>query len=105
MSRRCTDLFQNPLGRIGFCGTANSGLALEVTSDGARAWPNVAKVDGLASGCEQKDSVKALEEDCGGLVDRAQNGLAIIGELAEEAADRPGGLAVETRSGLVEEEE
>lgn len=38
-------------------------------------------------------------------MDGAEDGLAVAAERVEEVEDGPGGLAVETRGGLVEEDE
>jgi len=80
-----------------------------------RVLADVAKVDSAPAALEEEQSVKVLEEECvwlrGGrrsatvrrtrraektnLVHRAENGLSCCGELAEEADDVVGRLAVE----------
>ena len=61
--------------------------------------------DRLAAALEKEELVECLDEERRRLVDRAQDRLAAVCELAEEADEVPRALAIETRGRLVEEEE
>jgi hypothetical protein len=47
-------------------------------------------VDDASAGFEQEELVEVLEEDSGRLVDRAENGLAGVCQLAKESYDVEG---------------
>lgn len=64
-----------------------------------------AKVDALSAALKEEEAVKVFEEGRVRLMDRAKDSLAGGSKFAEEADNVEGGLRVETRSGLVEEEE
>ncbi len=66
---------------------------------------NRSAVDGLSSTLEQEQSVESLEEQSRRLVDRAKNRLSVVGELAQQSADRESRLTVQTRGRLVEEQQ
>ena len=70
-----------------------------------RVLAEVAKEDRRAALFEKQEAVELLEELGRRLVDRSEDGLAVVGELAEEEHDRPRRLRVETRGRLVEEDE
>lgn len=70
-----------------------------------RILADAAKVDGAATLGEEEETVEALEEHSGRLVDSTKDGLAGILEPFKKVKNGPGGLGVETRGGFVEEEE
>lgn len=93
------------LGRISSGGTLGAAVGLKVSDEVLAVVPEGPVVDDAAAGLEEDELVKVLKEDGGGLVDGAQDGLAGVGEFAEEAHNVEGGARVETRRGFVEEEE
>ena len=92
------------LGWVLLVTTGAGTVGLKVFEEGLGVFANLAKVDGLTAGSQEEETVELLEEDRVRLVDGAENGLAGVGELAEEDADSPGRLGIQTRGGLVEEE-
>ena len=66
---------------------------------------DVAEVHRLATALEQQKPVERLDEERRRLVNRAQDRLAIVGKLAEEADEVLRALAVESRCRLVEEQQ
>ena len=92
------------LGWVGFLGTGRAVLG-EVVLDGLRVVADLAEVDRLAALGEKQEGVELGEELLGRLVDSDEDGLADVGELAEETDGVVGGLAIETGGGLVEEDE
>jgi len=84
-----------------FCGVlvgfALSGaVGLEVVQECAAVFTDFAKVDSFTATSEEEESVELLEEDGAGLVDCAEDCLAVVCQLPEERANSPGGLGVET---------
>lgn len=69
-----------------------------------RTLADVTEVHGTSTFGEEKKSIKALEKERRWLMDRTQDSLAIAGELFHQVAYRPGGLAVQSGSRLVEKE-
>lgn len=81
-----------------------SAVALEIVEKGAGVVADITKVDSLTAAGEEEQAVELLEEDGAGLMDGAEDGLTGIGQLAEESANGPGALRVETTSRLIKEE-
>ena len=73
-----------------------SSVAFEVADEGIRRTTNVTKIEGLASHSEEEQTIEFLEQDGGGLMDGAEDSLAIVGELPKKGADRPRGLTVKS---------
>lgn len=103
--RRGTDDFEHPFGRILFRIYGMRPVSLKVRGQCFGVLANLAEIDSASTPGEQQKSVEALKQNGRGLMNGAQNGLAIIGEFVDERADGPGGLTVETRGRFVEEEE
>jgi len=76
--------------------TVPSAIGLEVVQHGARVLANVSEVDGLATLRKEEKTIECLKEDSARLVNGTENSLTIVGELAEECTNSPGGLRVET---------
>jgi len=54
----------------------------------------LAEVDGLATAGKEEEAVELLEEDCAGLMNGAEDGLAGRAEFAEKGDDGPGTLRI-----------
>ena len=54
---------------------------------------------------EEQQTIKGVEQLSTGLMDRSEDGLTVVGELAKELEDGPRTLRVEARRGFVEEDE
>lgn len=104
LSGTSTDGLEHELGRVGV-GRAGRSVSLQILGQDVRVLSDVSEVDALSPSLEKKESVEVLEEEGVGLMDGAEDRLAGGGELSEESDDVEGGLSVETRGGLVEEEE
>ena len=74
--------------------TRLSSVAFEIAGDRLRRIADFPKIKSLASHCEEKHTIKFLEQNGRGLVDGAEDGLAVVGELSEKCTDGPGGLAI-----------
>lgn len=99
--RRGPNDLQHPFGRVLLLPAEHRTPLFKVCRHGV----HVAKVDGAAAAGEEQQAVELLEERGRGLVDGAEDGLAVVREAADEGGDGPGGLGVEPGGGLVEEEE
>ncbi|KAI3475787.1 hypothetical protein L1887_62784 [Cichorium endivia] len=95
---------EHVLGHVDLFGALGSALG-KVVDNVRRVGSDGAKVDRLATALEQKQAVELLKEQRVGLVDRAQDRLTGRSELLEEAHHVVRRLTVQTRSGLVEEEQ
>lgn len=104
-TRGSTDNLEHVLSRVGVVRKGRAAVANEVVHESLRVLADLTKVHGLAALGEQQQAVEALEQDGRGLVDGAQDSLAVAGELLHEVADGPRCLTVETGRGLVEEEQ
>jgi hypothetical protein len=98
LSGSSTNGLKHELGGVGV-GRAGRSVPLQVL------FPDVSEVDALSPSLEEEESVEILEEKGVGLMDGAEDRLAGGGELSKESDDIEGGLSVETRGGLVKEEE
>lgn len=96
---------EHPLGRVLVLSAGGGPIPFEVVDDHVGILANLAKVHGPTAGSQEKNAVELLVQKCGRLVDGAQDSLAAGRELADERGHGPGGLAVEARGGLVEEEQ
>jgi hypothetical protein len=63
------------------------------------------KVDSLAAGAEQEQTIEPGEEHGGGLVDSAEDSLTALGESLDEVADGPRRLGVQARCRFIEEDQ
>ena len=104
MSRCRPNLLQHPLCRINVWWTRYPRSLCKIPREGAGIGTDVTEEDGFAAGGEEKYAVEGLEEDGGRLMDSAENGLAVHGELSEEGADGPSGLGVKARGGLIQKQ-
>ena len=57
---------------------------------------NISKIDRLTALCQKQETIKLLEEDSAGLMDGTQDSLTGVGKLAEEGANGPGTLRVQS---------
>jgi hypothetical protein len=71
-------------------------VSAEVFLDSSSVVANVTEVDGLSTLCKKQKSVKLGEEQSGRLMDRYQDGLANVGELAKESNSIESGLTIQT---------
>ena len=79
--RRISDCIKDQLGRVGSgVGSDECTVSGKVVDDSRRVAARLAKVDGAASGSEQDDVVKHVEDDGRRLVDSAHNGDAGAGD-------------------------
>lgn len=77
----------------------------EVVHDRCCVFSNGPKVGGPTSPSEKQQLIKVGEEGRGRLMNGANNGLATRRELSQETTNLIGGLAIETRGGLIEKEQ
>ena len=80
-------------------------VAFEVADHRGRVVANVTKVNRLTTLAEEQETIKDLEQLCGGLVDGTEDGEALICKVAKERHDSPGGLRVKTGGRFVQEEQ
>ena len=80
-------------------------IAGEVLQEGFRVVSDVTKVDGLAALSQEEESVELLEQNGRRLVNSTQDGLSVVRKLAQESADCPGRLGIQTTGRFVEEQE
>lgn len=99
------DNLKHKLGRVLLVITLSRAVTLKVVEKSPRVLANRAEVDSLSSLCQEQESVEFLEENSARLMDSAENGLSSIGELAEESANRPSRLTVETGGRFVQEKQ
>ena len=85
--------------------TLPSAIPLKVLNERLTSLSKIPKVHRLPALAEQQQPVEHLEQLRARLVDRADDRLAAVREVAEEARDRPRALRVEAGGGLVEEDE
>lgn len=70
-----------------------------------RVLTNGTKVDTLTAALKEQEAVEGLEDQGVRLVDCAENRNTGTGKLLEETSDTEGTGRVETRGGLIEEEQ
>ncbi|KAI6760675.1 hypothetical protein HG530_009535 [Fusarium avenaceum] len=102
-TRGSSNNLKHVLSRIDTWRTLRSSVANKVVDQNIRVFAYVAEVDGLATR-QQKQSIEALEEHSGGLMDGAEDSLPVVRKLLHQVADRPRGLAIKSRRRLVEEQ-
>lgn len=73
------DHVEHPLGWVGVWGTLLPAVGLEVFDECLAVLAQLAGVHDSPPGLEQDELVEVLEEDGGGLVDGAEDGLACVG--------------------------
>ena len=88
--------FQHVFCRILLVVAVSSTVALEIVQHGTRVLSNGSKVYSMSTLCEEQKTVECLEEDGARLMDGTEDSLTVVGQLAKEGADSPGGLRVET---------
>ena len=71
-------------------------MALEVVNNRLALLSDFAKVGCPSPLCQQEEHVEHLEDRRRGLMYGAENGLAVVGKTAQQCADRPCRLAVES---------
>ena len=98
------DNIQHILSRVLLRITLRRSVALKVAQESRSIVAKVSKVNGLSTLSEQEEVIELLEEDSRRLMDSSEDSLSIIGKFAKEGNDGPGGLRVETRGWLVQEE-
>jgi len=96
---------EHVLGGILLRRTRLRAVPLEIVEQRATIPTQLPEVHGAPPGLEEQQVVEVLEQHRRRLVDGAQDGLAGVGQLPEEAHDGEGGAAVEARRGLVQEHE
>lgn len=99
------DDLEHPLGRVRLGGAGVRAVALKVSRQDPGRLADLAKVDGPAALGEEQEAVEALEEHGRRLVDRAQDGLAVVLQFLEQVQDGPRGLRVQAGGGFVQEEQ
>lgn len=104
-SRSCSDCLKHPLGRVLTLGTFGSTGLFKVVDQDFGSFADLPEIDGSSTLGEEEQSVKLLKEHGRGLMDGAENGLSVFGELSEELQNVPRGLRVQSRGGLVKEKE
>lgn len=92
----------------------------EVVKDGLAGRANLAEVVGISAGTQGKNAVELDKLDwlnpggaptylfkllLVGLVDRAENGQALVGKMAEKCYDARSALTVKAAGGLIQEEQ
>lgn len=77
-----TDHLKHPLGRIFIGATGPRAVAFEILGQDVGVAANVTEVDSTPAPREEEQTVEFLEQDGRGLMDGAEDGLAVIGELA-----------------------
>ena len=92
--RRFAGDLEQPFGRIFVLTTGFSSVALEVAGNGLRSIADFAKIKSLTSHGEEEHTIESLEQNGRGLVDGAEDSLAVVGKLSQKSADRPSSLTV-----------
>lgn len=100
-----TDGVEHVLGGVRVGRARGRAVAFEVVDQHAAAGPQLAKVYHAAAALEQQQHVEIVKEDGRWLVDGTQDGLAGVGQLAQQTHDVGCGQRVEPGRGLVEEDE
>ena len=85
--------------------TLSRAVAFEVVDEHVGPFTDVAEVHSLSTLAEEQKPIEYLEELRRRLVNRAHDRLTAIGELAEEARNRPCALGVKAGRRLVKEDE
>lgn len=78
-----TDGVQHVLGGVNV-GRALGAVTGEVAAEDVRVRANFTEVDRVTAALEEQETVKGLEQERGRLMYRAEDGLALVGELAQE---------------------
>jgi hypothetical protein len=93
-SGRGPDHLEHPLGGVFVVTTRDGSVPLKVAGEGPRVLANVSEIYGLAAFGQKQQAVELLEEEGRWLVNSAQYGLAVVGQLPDQGQDRPGRLAI-----------
>jgi hypothetical protein len=71
-------------------------MRLKIVEERPRILSNRAKIHCLATSSQEEQLVKLLKQDGTRLMNGAQDGLSCVSQLAEEIADSPRALGIET---------
>ena len=84
------------LGRIFMIATYPCAARFKVVQKRPGLFANRSIVDRLSAPCQEKELVKLLKEDGTGLVDCTEYGLSVPRQFAQEGANSPRALRIET---------
>lgn len=97
LSRRSSvDDLEHEFSRVLVILTVSSSIGLEVVKKCSGVLSDITEVDSLTALCQEEKAIEFLEKNSAGLMDGTENSLAGVGELAEEGADGPGTLRVQS---------
>lgn len=106
LSRRSSiDNFEHEFSRVLIVLAVSSTIGLEVVKKCSGVLSDITEVDSLTTLCQKEKAVELLEKDGTRLMNGTEDSLTGVGELAEESADSPGTLRIQTTGRLVEEKD
>ena len=100
-----SDSAQHVLSRVLILATRSSAVPFEVADQCLRVVADFPKIDWFAAIGEQEQPIELREKLGGWLMDRGEDCLTVVCELLQELDDRPRRLRVETRGGLIQEQQ
>ena len=79
---RSSNRFQHPFRGVRARGIRDGAVSGKVVDEDMRSLADFTKVHCLAPLAEEEKSIEVFKEDCGGLVDSAEDGLAVVCEFS-----------------------
>jgi hypothetical protein len=95
-SRSGVDDLEHEFGWVLLIVTLSGSIIFEVFKKCTTVLADVSEIHRLTALCQEKKAVELLEEDGAGLMDGTQDSLTGVGKLAEEGANGPGTLRVQS---------